>query len=207
MAELSEINALLVRDEREQIRNERPAGAQTGAQRTKIPSALVGRGGVALVMYHLARLGIEFTQTAKDSNEADLWVKLPSGPIVTVEVKTASIGMGWPVKSAQLVRSEVYVFVDLRGACVWIMRTPDLRKVIAGTKQRATNGVYSLTLKMMPPETENAWQVFSQIDGWARVSVVKRPKRPSRRKTDRIIRKTLADGTIKEYRYPPYVPQ
>src|SRR5690242_10082429 len=105
MAELSEINDILARAGREHIRNERPAGAQMGAQRTKIPAALVGRGGVALVMYHLARLGIEFTQTAKDSNEADLWVKLPSGPIVTVEVKTASLGMGWPVKSAQLAKS------------------------------------------------------------------------------------------------------
>lgn len=199
MAELSEINALFVRDEREQIRNERPAGAQTGAQRTKIPSALVGRGGVALVMYHLSRLGLEHTQTAATSDAADLWIQTRGGPIVTMEVKT-STGINWPVKANQLTCSDVYAFVDLKRADIWIVRTSELRSIIAATNQKATAGVYSITRRNLPRAAEQAWGLFSGEVPWERVAIVRAPIRIRQRPNT--IRKKLKNGEIKVYHYP-----
>lgn len=49
--------------------------------RGKVDNRLTGKGGVGLVVFHCARLGMEAGETTGGSKQGDLWVRKSSGEV------------------------------------------------------------------------------------------------------------------------------
>jgi hypothetical protein len=158
----------------------------------KVPSSLIGRGGLGLAMFHLARLGYEFVPTIGHSAEGDLWVRFGEA-LESVEVKTTRTGT-WSIRAAQLARVSKVIFVDMEDGCCWIAGSAEVRRNAGPTQ----------TIAVTPPQLDRmgatAWhkaipkvcpnpQVMKAIPG---------------AKGNRVVRNRLADGTVKVYEYPPH---
>lgn len=197
------------REQRERSANAQPPVTHNMTQESRTrfrPFArgsthLVGRGGVALVMFHLARLGLEFSETPANSCAGDLWVKTLSGNIIRIEVKTTT-GRNLLIRSDQFGQANIYALVDLMFGRLWLLTTEELRDVIATSNQSPTASIYTISFKKIPKYFENGWQLLG-VD-WLPVSLFQKPekKRPVR-KSVRIIRHTLASGEVREYHYAP----
>jgi hypothetical protein len=171
-----------------------------GASAGKRTSQLTGRGGVCLVMYHLARLGLDFVETTYNSNNGDLWIRTPSGKVIKAEVKTCS-GPSWPLKRKQMGSVDVYFFVQIRDASVWVVSSREMKTILGSAISGGDADIGAVVVKKMPPGSRDAWSVLGEFPNGS-PRVFKRPIKPSKPGSERVVRRTLATGEIKEYRYP-----
>lgn len=156
-------------------------------------SSLIGKAGVGLVMFHLGRLGYEFTQTTDSSRHGDLWVMFDSGPEV-VEVKTVH-ATSWPVRRLQAQRVARFAFVSIEEGECWLADAA-LVLTLIGAKEATAVGRQTL-------KAAGARPLHRGIP-------LPCPKRPTAEELVlageevqwRTVRARLADGSVKEYRYP-----
>jgi hypothetical protein len=158
-------------------------------------TALVGKAALHLACFHLARLGHDFTITREHSNAGDLWVNFGSG-IEVVEVKGMTAGT-WHLRAAQLEACARVIFVMVDDGACWIAAAADVREAMRG---RAQAGMTAKALEGVP-----AVALHKQV---GRVVPLRPKARPYQagQKGARTVKKTLADGTVKVYRYGPYEP-
>lgn len=156
---------------------------------------LIGKGGVGLVMFHMARLNHEFTPTTESSNHGDLWVEF-DGKKESVEVKTSNLGY-WTVRFPQAKIVDRFVFVNLASAGVWMISSEKLLSslnqcdVESGKQVRITTNFIekvadSALHRIAPPPLA--------------LPKRKRPTHITGKWT--VVRKRLASGEEKVYRYP-----
>ena len=162
---------------------------------------LTERGGVGLVMFHLARLGLEFVVTYDGSAHGDVWVHTRSGK-VGLEVKATLRQTAWHISRSQVGRSEFYCLVRLDEGLVYVVPSD----VVASLIEKATNvydGIAILSGRTIPKEYRGAWRLLGVSD-LDKPDALDRPQRfPAkwRRHTRRVTR-TLASGEVKTYVYP-----
>ena len=135
---------------------------------TKRSNHLVGKGGVGLVMYHLARNGIEFTETHSSSDKGDLWV-LAGKEVRIVEIKSTT-SKAWNVRLPQIARSHYFAMVNLISARVWILPGDELANLIAKAYPRSAQSVV-ITEPMLPPGRADQWSLLKP-------ETVSRPRLP-----------------------------
>lgn len=163
-----------------------------------IPSELIGKGGVGLVMFHLARRGMEFMPTSGNSHMGDLWVKMPEG-LKIFEVKT-STGSAWNVKISQAERVDYFAFVTLNEGEVWIAEKPD---VVSKSTRQIGNHDRAIITRNSVEAIGHAWhKSMPPVIPSPHVRRVL-PKAVPGAKGNRIVKKRLSDGTVKVYEYPP----
>jgi hypothetical protein len=158
---------------------------------------LIERGGIGLVMFHLAREGLEFALTGDCSDRGDIWVRSPSGQFMALEVKT-SVKKSWHIKKAQIARVDIYALVSLDDATVFIFSSNDMRRLAADHGKARDEAVVVLASNTLPREAERAWHLLKADPAPARPKATPRP----RLATLRVVRKRLASGEIREYHYP-----
>ena len=158
---------------------------------TPIRSDLVGKGGVGLAMFHLARLGFEFVATTGHSANGDLWVRFGDAP-EAVEVKTTR-GGSWNLRPDQLSRVSRVVFVDMDDGSCWMAHAKDIATFCSTRKSMCfhwrhmdaikAEAWHKAMPKVCPPKRAKATPVTPGALG------------------NRRVRKTLADGTVRVYEY------
>lgn len=165
-------------------------------------SPLVELGGVALVEFHLCRRGMDCVRTQGRSARGDIWADTPIGRI-SIEVKTTGKSNGWFVKRRQY-RAEIYCLVHLESARCWVMTGDEIDALLTTAADIYVDNVARIMATDLPKESLEAWD---KIGGLRMVTVYRafgvRPNKPYR--SDRVVKKTLRDGTVKVYRYPRYI--
>jgi hypothetical protein len=161
-------------------------------------SQLTGRGGVALVCYHLARLGIEYAETDRSSPFGDIWAQLPGGK-VGIEVKTTYRESHWRVRRSQDGSVDFYCLVRLGSADCHALTAAEMRSIISSCRDMHDG------MALVPESTLPA----NARQGWTRVgitrptpSVLDRMSREGTGRKSRQIKKLMANGEIKIYTYP-----
>lgn len=173
--------------------------AQTIKARAPRDRYMIGRGGVGLVMYHLAKRRIEFALTPDTSPLGDVWIDV-AGTKAGVEVKTSRRGEAWHIKLRQIGAAEFYVLVCLDDATCYVLTSSEM-KTAATLCRSIYEGIAALSSRDIPREA---------IDGWHKLSGTDAPKRKKRRsysatgKKPRRVTRTLADGRVVVYQYPPF---
>jgi hypothetical protein len=158
---------------------------------------IVGKAGVALVIFHMCRIGLDCVETGYNNSSADLWVRTEMG-IKTIEVKTTS-NVSWRIPIHQIERSDIYALVDLLSADVYLFSRDEILDMIKDKKQDKRS--VSISYKQVPKCSRNNWKLFGINPDNVQpfIKPQKREKVPLA--TPRIERRTMADGTIKEYKY------
>lgn len=160
--------------------------------------ALLGRAGVSLVMFQLLRRGFEAVETPLNSPFGDIWAQTPLGR-VSIEVKASSKDPVWALKKGQI-SSDFFCFVGLWEGVCWVLTRDDVLKIASNYNIRPENGV-PITLKYLPDFSQEGWDKLGGDKMNQFLEMHKENKR-LRYTSTRIVRRTLADGTIKEYVYP-----
>lgn len=152
---------------------------------------LVGKGGVGLAMFHLARLGFEFVPTTGHSAHGDLWVRFEDAP-EAVEVKTTR-GGSWNLRPDQLARVSRVIFVDMDDGCCWMALASNIAAFCSTRKSMhlhwrhmaaiAAEAWHKAIPKVCPPKDQKLAPVTIGAKG------------------NRRVKKTLADGTVRVYEY------
>lgn len=178
------------------------AEIKTRSRKGKSGTQLTGRGGVGLVIFHLARLRFEFSETPFNSDAGDLWVQCRDGTIIAVEVKTTTTG-SWHIRRGQLFCASIFAFVHLRTARVAIMTAREVQELLREVKQPLSRDHFSISEFDLPSSSNQAWHLFGAAnDASLSISETFCARRPHRSCTKRV-KKRLASGEIKEYVYPP----
>lgn len=165
----------------------------------KHDSKLTGRGGVGLVIFHLARLGIEYRETHLDSGQADIWLRLPNGRMMLGEVK-ASFQQSWQVKRSQVAMSDVFFMVDMRMARVHLLTKEEVLQVLAASRQSGPQ--YTIARTQLPRSAEANWGLlFGGPDQQIYVPSLDNRQLVETGK-NRTVTHKLADGSVKTYTYP-----
>lgn len=168
---------------------------------------LTERGGVALVSFHLARLSYEYAVTEPACVYGDIWAQIGQKKI-GIEVKTTRRGGKWHIKRSQLERVDIYCLVDLDLAHCYVLTSAEMR-AIAEDAPDIYDGVANVSDRALPKDSFKGWSRLTS----ARTRVPLVPTGSSRRygalkkngepRAPRIVKRTLADGTIKAYSYGP----
>lgn len=145
---------------------------------------------MGLVIWNLARRGIECQATTQNSNSGDIWAKLPGGRTVAIEVKGTGKA-GWHIREAQARRVDWFALVSIHDARCWVLTRAEM---LDCPHHELGPGVWVVSRSHVP--TVGA-------DAWDRLTKAPAPKPKAIYRTQRLVRRTLADGTIKEYRYGP----
>ena len=159
---------------------------------------LIGKAGVALATYHLLRLGCDVTATAGNSLDGDLWVSFPEG-VEKVEVKS-TLQNSWNIRADQAAQVSRFMFIIVNQASCWMIDAASVRAIFGNRKRLAET---SITLPQLMATRPRA--LHEEVP-----SAVPRIKRkPSGAVVpgatgNRVIVKTLRDGTVKRYEYAPY---
>jgi hypothetical protein len=161
-----------------------------------IPKQLIGKAGVGLACFHLARRGHDFVLTTDNSLDGDLWVNFDGG-MERVEVK-ATTRLGWNLRAKQLARVSRVIFADIQDGECWLASAVDVLRTMRGRAE----GV--ITRKQVEALGAAAWHKDTYR------LVPRNPKAirgaPSANAKPRKVKKVLADGTTKIYFYPPRGP-
>lgn len=169
----------------------------------RLDRQLTGRGGIGLVCFHLARRRIEFVVMPDRCASGDVWAQIGSRKF-GVEVKTSHKATAWQIKKSQLASVDYYVLVAMDSARCFILTPVELASLLV-TCPRMYGDVHILKGNQIPEKHRDAW---GRIDGWASDSdgsalVIVRPR--GARKSAKVVKKRLANGSIKTYTYPAVV--
>lgn len=163
---------------------------------------LTERGGVALVCFHLARLGYEYAVTEPACPLGDVWAHI-DGRKVSIEVKTTRKSAVWFVRRSQLPSVDFYVFVRLDWGHCYVLTAAEAKEVVATSKD-IHDGIACLKDTDLSTDSFKGWGCLSKHPRLRDKNDRPRPfRKPG--KTERVVRRTMKDGTEREYRYPPYV--
>jgi hypothetical protein len=164
--------------------------------KTDLHQRHIGKAGLALVSFHLARLGYDFTATTDNSIAGDIWADLGSGPEV-VEVK-ATTRPAWTLRRSQAARTNWYALVNIVDGDAWLVAAPALEARWAGAGCNALTivgrelpSLAHIALHHQAPKIVPALPQKKQRE--PRVPIPGRVRQVSKR---------LADGTVKVYEYP-----
>lgn len=170
----------------------------------KPPSELTERGGVALVEFHLARRGIESVRTQRNSDCGDIWANAPIGRI-SIEVKTTKSSNAWFMRRSQT-GSEIYCLVHLESARCWVMTEDEIDRLLKNATDIYVGKIAGIKITDLAKEDLEAWHKIGAVKMGAVYRISRpgaaSPQRSGRARADRIVKHHLADGTVKEYRYP-----
>ena len=157
-------------------------------------TSLVGKAALHLACFHLARLGHDFTITRENSKTGDLWVDFGSG-IEVVEVKGMTAG-AWQLRADQIARVSRFIFVAVDEGCCWMVPVAPVADRLKGKTTTA------ITIRQV--EGLNGECLHKRVGRVVPFWPTEKPKYDPNGKGNRIVRKRLADGTVKEYRYGPH---
>jgi len=157
-------------------------------------TSLIAKAGVGLSMFHLARNGLEFVTTIGNSDAGDMWVRLPVGGLVPVEIKASFEGK-WNLRREQLTRVKFIILTDIGEARCWVLSQAE---VLSFARNDAEG--FCVVKRALPKESEDAWSLFGVIPMATRRPRAYRTPPPPSGKFHRV-RKLLANGQIKEYTY------
>jgi len=163
---------------------------------------LTERGGMGLVIFHLARRKIEFALTLERSPLGDIWASVGDRKI-SIEVKTCRNVMKWQVRKSQIHRVEYYVLVSMDTAKCFVLTSRE----VAGIVQESPviyGDIHLVSREMVPDLALNAWE---KLDGERTPNLSPgilgpQPIPRALYKHTRTVRRKLADGTLKTYTYP-----
>lgn len=161
---------------------------------------LVGKGGVGLVMFYLARQGLEFSVTTDRSDRGDIWIDGPDG-ILKGEVKTTTKN-AWPVRISQISSMDVYFFVHLlRGEC-WVLKAEDVLALIRPRGRLSLTVPLTMSQIRKYPEGDVSPLRLAPLRQRLRIQPAEIPQSdPRQEAVYRAVRRTLATGEVREYRY------
>lgn len=164
---------------------------------TAPPSNLIGKAGVGLAIFHFARLGFEANVTDFNSSSCDLWVRFPHG-IEMVEIKT-SIKDLWSLRGCQASIAQWFFFASLKSGAAWLL---------SGAKVKAMYDEKGKPFVIPLHQMERIADLCFHRDGPAMVLTPEVAERihqyrttPRQDRAPKTVRKKLADGTIKLYKY------
>ena len=147
-------------------------------------------------MFFLARRKIEFALTPDLSALGDIWVAVGKSKF-GVEVKTSRAGLKWQVKLSQVARVDFYVLVDMdRGQC-FVLTAPEMGEVLTNAPV-IYGDVRLVNYADIPNKSLNAWTKIDQATPGAQDVDLRTNVRIGKPK---VVRKTLANGTVKTYEY------
>lgn len=171
--------------------------AQLAPRRVTPARRLVEAGGIALVEFHLARRGAEFTRTMTYSPTGDIWARCGSRTIA-IEVKSTFDQPGWHIRRSQSA-SEFYCLVNLEEARCYVLSCPEVH-AIASRSPDIFSGVALVRRSAIPKES---------LENWERLGLCRLPgimvdrTQPRKYRSARSVTARLKDGTLKTYFYPP----
>lgn len=163
---------------------------------------LTERGGIGLVIFHLARRKIEFALTLERSPLGDIWASIGDRKI-SIEVKTCRDAMKWQVRKSQASRVEYYVLVAMDAAKCFVLTSGEMAKIL-----RDAPIIYGdICLVGRDKIADLALNAWGKLDGKHSPNLspgILGPKPIFRAayKHTRTVRRKLADGTMKTYTYP-----
>ncbi len=167
----------------------------------KISTSLIGKAGIGLAMFHLARLGYDFTVTTMNSQDGDLWVRFEGG-LEMVEVKSTTTSC-FHLRADQLARVIRVVFVVVNDGCCWCLPVEPVKAFVAERGGKHAN----MTPKQVADLGAEAWhKLFPRLAPAPKLTGPHRTPGPVTpgAKGNRVVIRKLADGTIKRYEYAPY---
>lgn len=147
--------------------------------------------------FHLARSGYDWVETERNSPYGDLWLQIGKRKF-GLEVKTSKKAGTWRVPLHQIARVDFYCFVQLHNARCYVLPSAEVAKLALATENKIEGTVAVLSDKDIPPDADGAWSILAS----KKPKEVKAPKKPTVYKWPRTVKKQLADGTVKEYKYP-----
>jgi len=169
------------------------------APEDRLDKQLTGRGGIGLVCYHLARRRIEFVVMPDRCASGDIWAQI-GGRKFGIEVKTSHRAAAWQIKKSQLAAVEHYVLVAMDSARCFILTPAELADILA-TCPCIYGDVHMLKANQIPEKHRDAWGRLDgrSLDNDGRSLVVVRAR--GGLKKPKVVKKKLADGSIKIYQY------
>lgn len=162
---------------------------------TTITPKHIGRAGLSLVCFHLARMGYEFTTTTDNSVAGDIWADLGNGPEV-MEVK-ATLRPAWTLRRCQAARTKWYVLVNVADGDTWLVAAASVASLWQNTKKDAL----TLMGRDMPELAQMA--LHRQAPRLFPESAPPKPRKRRELVSGRIrrVKKRLANGEVKIYEY------
>jgi hypothetical protein len=145
----------------------------------------IGRAGAALAEFHFLRLGYECVKTPHYSASGDFWVEMDGAP-KRVEVKT-SMNRNWVIRRKQIEAVDFCLFIALTEACAWLVSKEAILAKLEG------RDAMSVTDRVADLESERRFHHERSFG-----SVIYTKRKDVRK---RIVRRRLASGEVKEYRY------
>lgn len=158
---------------------------------------LIGKGGVGLVMFHLARMNHEFVATTDRSDVGDLWVRL-DGRLQALEVKSSRTD-AWTVRYDQAARVDWFAFVNISTAGAWLVRKDRVLEECRGKRQASP---ISCRLSGLSIARSAEMALHTMAPAVVPPPKANRPDHVTGKWT--IVRKRLASGVEKVYRYPRF---
>ena len=163
-------------------------------------SNLIGKAAISLTTFHLARRGYDCIATTDNSSAGDLWVKVGAG-VIPIEVK-GSLQNQWSVRPSQMTNSQYIAFVGVGDGRCWLLPATSVMSFIIANRPRVRH-VEILTLRTV--EGLNGCALHADFRAIYPIKRIPLDVEYFSRSTGRrVVRKTLADGTLKEYVYPSY---
>lgn len=160
---------------------------------------LTGKGGVGLVMFHLAKLRIEFAVASDNCPFGDIWIHL-AGQKIGIEVKTTRRGSDWHVRKSQLGSADFYCFVSMDNASIYVLPHSEVASLVRDAA-KVYDGVALISDRALRRESLFDW-------GCLRGLPQNEAPRPKRRRyiSTRTVKRVMANGETKIYMYPPAAP-
>ena len=164
---------------------------------------LIGRGGVGLVTFYLAREQVEFALTYDDAVTGDVWVYV-SGERRGIEVKTSAVHRRWVVKKSQLLMVDFYVFAQLQSGACFVLTIDELNLIVLKSRERYP-GFAQVDADDFPTDALNGWHRITgnHVDRLSRPllsnrGVLKPPVtgKPSAQTGLNTVTRRLRDGTV-----------
>ena len=155
---------------------------------------MIGKGGVGLVVYHLAKRRIEFAITSDHCPSGDIWIEV-AGKKSGIEVKTCRKGRAWHVNRRQVGAAEFYCLVSFETAACFVVTGQEMA-VAAADAPNAYRGIALVSDHHLPAASFNAWE---KLTGRPE----KTPRQPIRYTSTRRVTRRMKDGSTKVYEYPP----
>lgn len=176
---------------------------------------LTGRGGIGLVTFHLSRQKIDFAVTPDNSRYGDVWIATPDNRKYGIEVKTCRRDAKWQIKTSQITKVDFYVLVSMDDARCFVLTAAEIDALIPQAL-RMYGDVYLLHRRLLSVSSQNAWGKLTGAPPMAPdvrpVLIRHRAKTFFGGLKPKTVRKTLANGTVRIYKYPriltnPRVPE
>lgn len=164
---------------------------------------LVEKGGLGLVMWNLARRGLDFALTGEGSEHGDIWIRMPDGEIVPVEVKTCT-RRAWHIRLDQTQRVKAFILVDLDDRDTWVVPAEQMLEIARNTAAKLSDNVRIVKASDLPPMEHGRWKELLGAEPGKRkwIKPVRTPAPvPVAAQGVKIVRKTLASGEVRLYQY------